>query len=280
MFRLVNLVVMAPLRCCTFNCRGWNSGVSTLKDHINSLDLYFIQEHWLLKDHLHMINDINSDFLSISVSGMDNTSLLRGRPNGVCSILYGKTLSFCLTPLDSCSDRFCGVKLVDSCGLSLLLVSLYLPSECLPSSFNEYLNTLGELEGFLDCDVNILVGDFNVDFGRGGPLAELLVDFMSELNLYACDLSWLTIPMREMMGLYIHGLTILYALSLFLLLSLTFTLFVLVLTCQTVFLCISRFKFIAGLTLAPFLFPHLLQLIPHTLIGPKHLILILISLVI
>ena len=27
-------------------------------------------------------------------------------------------------------------------------------------------------------------------FDRGGPLAELLVDSMSELNLYACDLSF------------------------------------------------------------------------------------------
>ena len=68
-----------------------------------------------------------------------------------------------------------------------------MPAECLPSSFNEYLNTLGELQGFLEsqqCDVNILVGDFNVDFDRGGPLAELLVDSMSELNLYVCDLSF------------------------------------------------------------------------------------------
>ena len=37
-----------------------------------------------------------------------------------------------------------------------------------------FLHTLGELEGFIDtqyCDVTIVVGDFNVDFDRDGPLA-------------------------------------------------------------------------------------------------------------
>ena len=31
---------------------------------------------------------------------------------------------------------------------------------------------------------------FNVDFDRGGSLAKMLVEFMSEMNLSACDLSF------------------------------------------------------------------------------------------
>ena len=45
-----------------------------------------------------------------------------------------------------------------------------MPTEYHPSSFSEYLNTLGELDEFINsqqCDVNLLVGDFNVDFDRG-----------------------------------------------------------------------------------------------------------------
>ena len=34
-----------------------------------------------------------------------------------------------------------------------------------------------------------MVGDFNVDFDRG-CLAKLLADFLSELNMRACDLSF------------------------------------------------------------------------------------------
>ena len=42
-----------------------------------------------------------------------------------------------------------------------------MPAESNLSSFCEYLNTLGEVEGFIDslqCDNNIIVGDFNADF--------------------------------------------------------------------------------------------------------------------
>ena len=78
-------------------------------------------------------------------------------------------------------------------GLSHLLISLYMPAACHSSSFVDYLNTLGELQGFLEsqqCDVNILVGDFNVDFDRCSSLTRLLRDFMSEMSLHACDLSF------------------------------------------------------------------------------------------
>ena len=111
---------MAPFRCCTFNCRGWNNGLLSLRGLIDSFDLCFIQEHWLHRDHLYKINNVSSDFLSVSVSGMDCGVLLQGRPFGGCSILYRKSLASFIYPVMSCSNRFCGVKFVDSSGLSCL----------------------------------------------------------------------------------------------------------------------------------------------------------------
>ena len=93
-----------------------------------------------------MIRDISPNVLSVSVIGMDDTSLLSGRPYGGCSSVYRKSLSSCITPLVTCSDCFGAVKIPASTGLSFLIVSLYMPANCAPSAFNEYLNTLGELE--------------------------------------------------------------------------------------------------------------------------------------
>ena len=185
------MTIMTQLKSCTFNCRGWNNGVHTLKHFIDSLDLCFVQEHWLLSDHLHKINDISSNFLSVSVSGMINSEFVCGRPFGGCSILYRKSLAAHIVPLESCSNRFCGVKFRDSTGLSFLFVCVYMPSSSCPSSYTEYLNTLGELEGFIyshHCDVVAVVGDFNVDFDRCNPRAKLLDDFMSDHSLCSCDL--------------------------------------------------------------------------------------------
>ena len=151
--------VMAQLRTCSFNCRGWNNGIHTLTHFIDSLDLCFVQEHWLLSDQLHQINNVSPDFLSVSVSGMDISELVCGRPFGGCSILYRKTLASCITPLDSCSNRFCGVKFNCSSGLSMLLICDYLPSSSYPSNFTEYLNTLGEF--IHSCHSDVVVIDYS-----------------------------------------------------------------------------------------------------------------------
>ena len=183
---------MGPLRCISYNCRGWNSGLITLRSLVDSFDVCFLQEHWLISNHLHRVNEFSSDFLSVGISGMDDSVLLSGRPYGGCSIVYRKSLSSSITPLCTNSNRFCAVKLREFSGSSVLLVSVYLPSDSVVSSFSDYLNTLGELEGFIEsqhCDSTLVAGDFNVDFDRGGPLASLLEDFASEQNFVVCDLS-------------------------------------------------------------------------------------------
>ena len=120
------MTVMAQIRSCSFNCRGWNNGILTLKNFIDSLDLCFIREHWLLNDHLHRINALSSDFLSVSVSGMDSSVLLCGRPFGGASILYRKSLASRIVPLVSCSNRFCAAKFCAD--VSMLLICVYMPS--------------------------------------------------------------------------------------------------------------------------------------------------------
>ena len=79
--------IMAPLRCCSYNCCGWNNGVIFLKGILDSIDLCFLQEHWLITDQLPKINTISDAFLSVSVSGIDSFSLLAGRPFGGCAII-------------------------------------------------------------------------------------------------------------------------------------------------------------------------------------------------
>ena len=55
----------------------------------------------LIRDHLYKINDISSDFVSVSLSGVGSESVLLGCPYGGCFILYRKSLSPFLTPLNT-----------------------------------------------------------------------------------------------------------------------------------------------------------------------------------
>ena len=164
-----------------------------MRDLLDSIDLCFLQEHWLIPDQLHKFNSLNSDFLSVSVSGMDSSLPLAGRPFGGCTILYRKCLSFSITPFQTSSDCFCAITIKTSDSLSFLMFCIYMPYENHPSSFTDYLNTLGEIQGLLDSHSYsgaFLIGDFNVDYDRNSPLTDLLCNFMTELDLVASDLQY------------------------------------------------------------------------------------------
>ena len=113
-----------------------------------------------------------------------------GHPFSCCSVLYQGCLSSCF-PLRILVLIFCGVKLSDTNGLTYLFVSVYMPKFYDPTSCDNYLN--GELEAFIgsnQCGINVIVGDFNVDFDCGGLCAKLLKDFIIELDLCISDLGF------------------------------------------------------------------------------------------
>ena len=50
-------LIMASLHCMSFNCRGWNSDLITLRSLVDSFDACFVQEHWLISNYLYKLND-------------------------------------------------------------------------------------------------------------------------------------------------------------------------------------------------------------------------------
>ena len=104
---------MANLCCCSFNCRGWNFGYLTLS-LIDSLDICCIQEHWLLHDQLNLINDISSDFTSVSISGVNHNTFLIDtlwyipnlllRYTSLIFLLHKSLFSFIFDPLFFCTS--------------------------------------------------------------------------------------------------------------------------------------------------------------------------------
>ena len=123
---------------------------------------------------------------------MDSSDLLLGQPFGGCAILFRRFLLPFVSCLDSVSKRFCSVLLRDQCGTTTLLICVYLPhNDGSSASHNEYLITLGELEGFINCHTSdhiLIAGDFNVDFYCASITLQHLRNFMTDLNLVSADL--------------------------------------------------------------------------------------------
>ena len=117
----------SSLRLISYNCRGWKSGSMYAQSKLlPSCDICFLQEHWLINDHLSSLN-IDPSFLSVSVSGMDVSRLITGRPYGGCAILFRKWLSPYITRHAITSKQFCGLT-INSNTSKVLLICVYLPS--------------------------------------------------------------------------------------------------------------------------------------------------------
>ena len=184
------------LNFVSYNCRGWNSGCSTVIDLLKICDVCLIQEHWLFKEQLNLLN-IDSNFVSVGISGMDHSKLLCGRPYGGCAILYRRSLLSCISRLDSPSNRFCAALIRDQLGSSTLILCVYLPfNDGSKESCRDFIITLGELEGFIDrfnADNIIIAGDFNVDFKRSSANCQHLLNFMTDLDLVSVDQSFASV---------------------------------------------------------------------------------------
>ncbi len=87
------------LRIASYNCKGWNNGKMVIHDLLQS-HICVIQEHWLFSNHLSQLN-VDSEFMSVGVSGMDEFVLLYGRPYGGCGILFRKSLIGSVTMLST-----------------------------------------------------------------------------------------------------------------------------------------------------------------------------------
>ena len=163
---------------------------------ISSIYLTFVSSRsigFLLINYM-ILSSYHPEFAAVSVSGINDDEFLSGRPYGGCAILYRSSLSSSITPLHSISNRFCALKVKDQSGLSILLVCVYMPS----SDIADYQDTLGALEGFIEsyqCHINVIVGDFNVDFSRQSAFTHHLSTLMTSLDLIACDLHSNTISL-------------------------------------------------------------------------------------
>ena len=79
-----------------------------------------------------------------------------GCPFGGCALLYGKTLSLCVSHLSTSSDRFCAIR-VNTCDVqSLLFFSIYMPYENHASSFTS--SSMFDDPFFTEEDVIVAIG--------------------------------------------------------------------------------------------------------------------------
>ena len=197
---------------------SWNSrGLVAALPYLNKLmltsDIITISEHWLQENRLNVLLEISNDFNVVARSskhaGAGSYGSIRGQ--GGVALLWRKSLAH-ITPISNLThDRICGVRVPLQDGRTLLVYSVYLPSQ---GSKEDFRYVLDEIYDIVYNDnpneLCMICGDFNGDVGYlGGPRStrppskqgQYVSNFLNEIGLLPANLCNIaTGPVNTFMG--------------------------------------------------------------------------------
>lgn len=79
---------MNNIKVLSYNCQSIKSSKTYVSGHCDDIDICILQEHWLYKSELSLLNNIHRDFIACGTSPNDcENGLLRGRPYGSLAFL-------------------------------------------------------------------------------------------------------------------------------------------------------------------------------------------------
>ena len=138
------------IQICSFNCNSLKNSLTEVNLLCSKYDLIFLQETWLAKFELSLLNSIHSDFAGLGVSAFNSsTSLLKGRPYGGVAFLWRKSLQPSLAA-HVISERIMQIDVTTDVGL-VSLVNVYLPTDYQDTdSLDEFCMCVGQLATVLD----------------------------------------------------------------------------------------------------------------------------------
>jgi len=115
------------------------------------------------------LSEVHADFLAYGASAVDiGSNVLVGRPYGGTAILYKKTLSDHISPVQTDDPQITGIKMNTRYGPSLVL-SVYMPTDYHDEdSLERYVEVCSKINALIaECDtVDVIVSDdFNCSVG-------------------------------------------------------------------------------------------------------------------
>lgn len=178
------------------NCRGFQNSVPDISDYLtaNSLHILALQETWLAKQELHLLNAFEN-YDSFGVSKTDYESCLSvGRNSGGVAILWNRCLNstFTIRPYDCGHDWLVGLDLTHkTTNVKYSIINVYLPYNS-PENVDKYVECLGALQQIveeMDTTRFMLCGDFNCDPRKTDAFGITLSSFLSDLQVSCLDMT-------------------------------------------------------------------------------------------
>ena len=175
----------------SYNMHGFLQGLSAVKDLIErqSIDIFCLQEHWLSPANMTKFDFTFEDYFTCGVSAMESVvelGPLRGRPFGGVAIMISNRLNS-FTSIIHADQRYVIVKIYEC-----IIVNVYLPCSGTPDRMLLIEETFCEISAYLnnisEYDL-VFCGDMNCDLDSSESVSVLVSSFLSEFNLFRCDLA-------------------------------------------------------------------------------------------
>jgi len=182
---------LTSVNVVSYNCRSLKNSVQVVKDLCKTSDIVLLQEHWLLPQDLHLLSELDDDFLAFGTSPVNTEEgILQGRPYGGVAVLWRQNIGLEVS-IESCDEDRILAASVKSGDRQMLLVCVYMPTDCVNHA-DLFMENLGKIES-LSNDLGIsnicIMGDFNTR--PDGRFAPMLYEFCQDNNLHVSDVELL-----------------------------------------------------------------------------------------
>ena len=189
------ILFTSRLNIVSFNCKNIKTSIDEIRELCEGNDIVLLQETWLFKMDIPILNQINKDFYARGISSMMcEDSLLTGRPNGGLAILWRKSLGSSCSPIIYENEKRIMSLQLNLLDTKYLFVNVYLPF-CCPDNHEEFIGYLSKIDSIiLDAETPyvFVLGDFNADVCNGQSFGKELSLFCHEEDLIISDIRHLS----------------------------------------------------------------------------------------
>ena len=176
-------------RLISYNSTGFNAAKAEFIRFLSStlsVDIFCIQEHFLLRTNVSKIqNEFKNFNSSILPATKKNNVLSSGRPSGGLAIFWKNSLNKVVKQIKiPDSNRIQAININDK----IIILNCYFPCDTQDNNFNDWelIKCLEEISAVVASYPThhiLLAGDLNCDFSRDTPFVNIVRDFIMNLRL-------------------------------------------------------------------------------------------------
>ena len=156
------MIMTSQLKIVSFNCGGVANILPVISDLCDQNDVIVLQETWLTPLNIDLFVGLHDEFDCHSITSVDFSQPLIGRPHGGLTFLWRKSISPNCKIFTFDDQRILGLRLSGS-NRELFILNVYLPYFS-PDNYDDYVCYVGKISSIIECsdftDL-MVVGDFN-----------------------------------------------------------------------------------------------------------------------